>query len=171
MKPPALGGPVITRLRPRPRAANMTAGAAGSRLKPQRTAVVEAVGATQEARLQLHRAYLEAQPGALAAAGGHSQGDFACQAWLHAALRSTDKVGGHAAWMFACPGCACLPSLWGASLHMRGSLPLAFPPAWPPRVAQMMVAASLLLQDASQDRDVLGGWVRAWRGRRALPSS
>ncbi|EFN52423.1 hypothetical protein CHLNCDRAFT_138922 [Chlorella variabilis] len=108
------------------RAANMTAGAAGSRLKPQRTAVVEAVGATQEARLQLHRAYLEAQPGALAAAGGHSQGDFACQAWLHAALRSTDK---------------------------------------------MMVAASLLLQDASQDRDVLGGWVRAWRGRRALPSS
>lgn len=35
---------------------------------------------------------------------------------------------------------------------------------------QMVVAASLLLQEAAQDRDVLLGWLRAWRGQRAPPS-
>lgn len=34
---------------------------------------------------------------------------------------------------------------------------------------QMTVAARLLLQDAAQDRDVLRGWLRAWRGQRQAP--
>lgn len=104
--------------------ANMAAGVAGSRLKPHRAAVEQAVAAAQDARVRLHRAYLQAQPAVLTAAGGHSAGDFACGAWLHAALRCTDE---------------------------------------------MVVAASMLLQDAAQDRDVLGGWVRAWRGQRVAP--
>ena len=34
----------------------------------------------------------------------------------------------------------------------------------------MVVVGSLLLQEVAQDRDVLGGWVRAWRGHRAPPA-
>lgn len=70
----------------------MTASAAGSRLKPQRAAVEEALTAALATRLQLHQKYLQAQPAALAAAGGHTGGDFACQAWLHAMFRSVDEV-------------------------------------------------------------------------------
>jgi len=40
-----------------------------------------------------------------------------------------------------------------------------------PRVSlQMMVVANMLLQEAAQDRDVLRGWVWAWRGRRVPPA-
>lgn len=73
---------------------NMAASAAGSGLRPQRDAVAEAVAGAEAARLRLHRRYLEEQGAALEAAGGHSDGDFACQAWLHAMLRSVDEVRG-----------------------------------------------------------------------------
>lgn len=35
---------------------------------------------------------------------------------------------------------------------------------------QMVVVARLLLLEPAQDRDVLAGWVRAWRGHRAPPA-
>ena len=42
-------------------------------------------------------------------------------------------------------------------------------PLLPLLLLQMAVAASMLLQDTAQDRDVFWGWIRAWRGQRALP--
>ena len=95
----------------------MTAKAAGGGLKVLRSEVADAVAATEAARLHLHRRYLEVQPGALAAAGGHSAGDFACMAWLHAALRSVDEVRERAVLLPQILGPCHLASLPAFSRH------------------------------------------------------
>lgn len=73
-------------------AANMDASATGAGLEPLRAAVGEAAAAAEAARLHLYRRYREEQAQALQAAGGYAGGDFACQAWLHAMLRSMDEA-------------------------------------------------------------------------------
>lgn len=73
-------------------AANMTTTAAGSGLAPQRASVEEAVATAEVARVQLHCAYVRQHAGTLEAAGGHSAGDFECQAWLHAVLLAVDEA-------------------------------------------------------------------------------
>lgn len=100
--------------------ANMTAPAAGAGLRTQRAAVESAAAAAETARVRLHLRYLEEQPGALAEAGGHSAGDFACQAWLHAALLAVDEVSTRLA------GCKALALLRTATTcHRRNHCPSA----------------------------------------------
>ncbi len=89
-------------------AANMAAPLAGSSLRPHRSAVAAAAEAACAARMHLHRRYLKEQPGALQEAGGHSQGDFAVQAWLHAMLRSADEVRGQAAAQLVAAAVGCV---------------------------------------------------------------
>lgn len=55
--------------------------------------VQEALEAAEDGRVALHRAFLQAQPMALAEAGGYSDADFLYMAWLHAGLRCLDEVG------------------------------------------------------------------------------
>lgn len=133
----------------------MDASAAGAGLQPLRAAVGEAAAVAEAARLHLHRRYREEQAAALEAAGGHADGDFACQAWLHAMLRSVDEA-------------SVCQMAWGASAARRRPVsPRCRPPLSCP--LQAVVAAHLLLLEPAQDRDGLGSWLRAWRGRRSSP--
>lgn len=111
-----------------PSAADMTASAAGSGLQRQRAAVAEAAAAAESARLHLHRRYLEEQPAALEAAGGHADGDFACQAWLHAVLRSADEVRCLPVCFLAGPGAPPVPGHAAACLVQRSNRNLKHPP-------------------------------------------
>ena len=78
--------------------------------------VLEALEAAEEGRVALHGAFLQAQPAALAEAGGYSDADFLYMAWLHAGLRCLDEVGRVWAADGRVPGCShALPGRagWG----------------------------------------------------------
>eukprot|EP00887_Chlorella_sp_A99_P000274 scaffold13.g274.t1 len=73
-------------------AENLEAGRSPRAVAALRSRVEAALAATRERRVALHRAFLQTQPGALAAAGPYSPEDMQYLAWLHAGLRCLDEV-------------------------------------------------------------------------------